>query len=60
MRTRNPALRHELSFEMGQVQSEPSLHFGFGLDSSEGSQRPEPVYKEEEKSYRTLARMIPQ
>lgn len=45
---------------MGQVQSEPSLHFGFGLDSSEGSQRPEPVYKEEEKSYRTLARMIPQ
>ena len=27
-RAQNPALRHELSFEMGQVHSDMALHFG--------------------------------
>ena len=27
-RVQNPALRHELSFEMGQVHSDMALHFG--------------------------------
>ena len=27
-RAQNPALRHEISFEMGQVHSDMALHFG--------------------------------
>ena len=28
VRTQNPALRHELSFEMGQMHSDTALYFG--------------------------------
>ena len=45
----NPALRYELSYEMGQVQSDASLHFG--LDSK-GSEHPNPVLEKDQKCHR--------
>ena len=56
VRTQNPALRHELSFEMGQVESDTSLHFGKGQDD-QGSHRtdpekPVPVLHKDQKCHR--------
>ena len=45
----NPALRYELSYEMGQVQSDESLHFG--LDPK-GSEHTNPVLKKDQKCNR--------
>ena len=36
----NPALRYELSFEMSQVESDTSLHFGIDSKSSEAQNNP--------------------
>ena len=47
----NPALRHELSFEMGQVHSDMALHFG-DADNNPGQGDPvniEPVVSQEHK-----------
>ena len=41
VRTQNPALRHELSFEMGQVESDDtSLHFGIDTKRPEAQDDP--------------------
>ena len=45
----NPALRYELSYEMGQVQSDASLHFG---PDSRRSQLSDPVLHEGHKCKR--------
>ena len=56
MRTQNPALRHELSFEMGQVESDTSLHFYKGQDDqgSHGTDlvKPVPVLHKNQKCHR--------
>ena len=47
----NPALRHELSFEMGQVHSDMALHFG-DADNNPGQGDPvniKPVVSQEHK-----------
>ena len=38
-RAQNPALRHELSFEMGQMHSDTALHFG-ATDDDTGTPKP--------------------
>ena len=38
-RAQNPALRHELSFEMGQMHSDTALHFGAANDDT-GTPKP--------------------
>ena len=57
----NPALRYELSFEMGQVHTHPSLQFGLDsrADASRGFEPPfegyqlaQPVLQEGQKCHR--------
>ena len=44
----NPALRHDLSFEMGQMHSDTALHFG-ATDDDTGT--PKPVLPQKGKFY---------
>ena len=47
-RAQNPALRHELSFEMGQMHSDTALHFGAAADDTGP---PKPVLPQKGKFY---------
>ena len=57
-RAQNPALRHELSFEMGQMNSDVGLHFGDAPDDP-GDEKSRHLVLEEDMLFRRKAEMHP-